>query len=112
MHNQMNPFANYTNPYSTSSFTTPANNGITWVQGIEGAKAYQMSPNGIALLMDSESEGKFYIKTSDNVGMCNLRIFEYTEITNKPTPQMDLSNYVTKDELKEVVSSLKGDINE
>lgn len=110
----MNPFANYpTTPYSANPYANANNqNGITWVQGIEGAKAYQMLPNGIALLMDSESEGKFYIKTSDNVGMCNLRIFEYTEVTNTPAPQMDLSNYVTKDELKEVVSSLKGDINE
>ena len=97
----------YSNPYGAQQ-----GNGIIWVQGIEGAKAYQLAPNSIALLMDSDTEGKFYIKTSDNVGMCSLRIFEYVEVTNAPpadTNSVDLSNYVTKDELNEVVSSLKGE---
>lgn len=101
-----NQFQNrYSNPYMpTTSQTT--NNGITWVQGIEGAKAYQLTPNSIAMLMDSESDGRFYIKVSDNVGMCTLRIFDYTEVTNNisnntnTNNNLDLSNYVTKDELK------------
>ena len=55
-------------------------NNITWVQGVEGAKAYQLSPNTNVQLMDSENDGIFYIKTSDNIGMCNLRVFKYEEI--------------------------------
>ena len=65
------------NPYMTQT----QNNGINWVQGIEGAKAYQLTPNSNVILMDSENEGRFYIKVSDNVGMCNLRVFKYEEIS-------------------------------
>lgn len=115
--NPTNPmFPNYYNPWTRTqgqgSAAESRNNGIIWVQGIEGAKAWQLSPNSNALLMDSENEGRFYIKTSDNVGMCNLRIFDYTEVTNiqpaSAAPQVDLSNYVTKEELQEIISALKG----
>lgn len=85
------------------------NNGIVWVQGIEGAKAYQLMPNSNVMLLDSENEGIFYIKLSDNVGMCTLRSFRYTEITNEQPKQtsVDLSAYVTKAELENAVKELK-----
>lgn len=97
---QMNPSMGY-HPNTNSS-------GITWVQGIEGAKAYQMSPNTIMQLMDSENDGIFYIKVSDNIGMSNLRVFKYEEIeaTPKNDPKLDLSAYVRKDELQELISSM------
>ena len=85
---------------------TPTN-GIIWVQGVEGAKAYQLMPSSNAILLDSENEGIFYIKTSDTVGMCNLRVFKYEEIQNKPT-QIDTSQFVTKAELDEIIANLKG----
>lgn len=83
------------------------NNGIIWVQGIEGAKAYQLSPNSNAILMDSENDGRFYIKVSDNVGMCNLRRFKYQEETETQTPQVDMSQYVTRQELENALRSIK-----
>ena len=86
----------------------PRTNGITWVQGVEGAKAYQLMPNSNTILLDSENEGVFYIKTSDNVGMCNLRIFKYEEIHNTPTQQIDTSQFVTRSELEEIIAQLKG----
>ena len=84
------------------------NNGIKWVQGIEGAKAYQMTPNSNTVLMDSDNDGIFYIKVSDNIGMCTLRVFEYKELqtTNTQHAQLDMSNYVTKDEINEIVNRL------
>ena len=85
------------------------NNGIIWVQGIEGAKAYQLAPNSNAILLDSENDGKFYIKVSDNVGMCNLRTFSYTEVTNTPTTQVDMSNYVTRQELETILRGIKNE---
>lgn len=96
----MNPYMNAQKPV----------NGILWVQGIEGAKAYQLPPSSNVMLLDSDTEGRFYIKTSDNIGMCNLRIFEYTEITDKP--QNDMSNYVTKEELEKALKTIKGGSNE
>jgi hypothetical protein len=107
----MNP---YMNNYMNINRYTPQNNGITWVQGIEGAKAYQLTPNSNVLLMDSDNDGVFYIKVSDNVGMCNLRTFNYVETTNQQNTstyqqkEVDMSIYVTKDELNEILKSIKG----
>lgn len=108
MNNFQNPYGQYQNMQFPNQ--TYPKNGIIWVQGIEGAKAYQLSPNSNAMLLDSESDGRFYIKTSDNIGMCNLRIFEYREITNTPKAEtnIDMSQYVTRDELSEILNSLKG----
>ena len=89
-------------------YQRPTMNGITWVQGIEGAKAYQLSPNSNAILMDSENDGRFYIKVSDNVGMCNLRSFSYQEITSQPK-QVDMSDYVTRKELEEAIRSIRNE---
>lgn len=98
----------------TYNFQTPQyqqnRNAITWVQGIEGAKAYQVAPNGIILLMDSENEGIFYIKVTDNIGMATLRTFKYEEVTSqeskKDVPQVDLSEYVKKSELALFISEI------
>lgn len=98
-------------PYSYNQmYQRPVmNNGITWVQGIEGAKAFQMTPNSNAILMDSENDGKFYIKVSDNVGMCTLRRFKYQEETDTPTSQVDMSNYVTRKELEDAIRSIRNE---
>ena len=111
MNNFQNPYypQYQQNPYQTQK------NGITWVQGIEGAKAFQLAPNSNVMLLDSESDGRFYIKTSDNIGMCNLRIFKYVEITDTPKTEstIDMSQYVTRNELAEILNSLKGEtVNE
>lgn len=110
----------YQNPYQMSQSNmyipkqlSPQNNGIIWVQGIEGAKAYQIPQNSNIILMDSE-KNRMYIKTSDNIGMCNLRIFDFTEITetsqghNSVATQPDLSQYVTRDELNNILEQLNG----
>lgn len=87
----------------------PTTNGINWVQGVEGAKAWQLMPNSNVILMDSENDGRFYIKTSDNVGMCNLRRFRYEEIQgDDTTPNVDLSEYVKKSELENLLNSMLG----
>lgn len=86
----------------------PPQNSILWVQGIEGAKAYPVGAGNSVLLMDSDSP-HLYIKSADNTGLPSLRVFEYTEITDKKEekPKVDMSVYVTKDELQEVIATLK-----
>ena len=103
-------------PYFTTpsvGASTPTNN-LVWVQGIEGAKAWQLSPNSMVILLDSETEGKMYIKVSDNIGMCTLRIFNYTEElqsnSSNVTINQDLylSQYVRKDELTSLIKETIG----
>ena len=112
--NPINPMAGMQNPYMNRPIQTfQQNNGIIWVQGIEGAKAYQLAPNSNIMLLDSESDGRFYIKTSDNIGMCSLRIFQYSEVTDQPaeTPGVDMSQYVTRKELSNILAGLGGNAN-
>lgn len=99
----------YAQPYQQQRYPQALNNGIVWVQGIEGAKAYQLMPNSNTILMDSENDGRFYIKVADNVGMCTLRVFKYEEITTPTAPQPDMSQYVTRDELDNAIKKLLGD---
>lgn len=105
---QMQPRTQFSSPYfnPVSGVSTPTNN-ILWVNGIEGAKAWQLSPNSMAILLDSEADGKMYIKVSDNIGMSSLRIFNYVEETSSANVtnnyDLDLSQYVKKDELEKLI---------
>ena len=107
---QRNQFSSYFNPATGASAST---NNIVWVQGIEGAKAWQLAPNSMVVLLDSEAEGKMYIKVSDNIGMSSLRIFNYTEELPKSNSNnvtinndLDLSQYVKKDELINIIKEI------
>ena len=106
---QRNQFSSpYFNPTPGASATT---NNIVWVQGIEGAKAWQLTPNSMVILLDSEVEGKMYIKVSDNIGMCTLRVFNYAEEVTPPAnvtvnQDLDLSQYVKRDELNTLIKEL------
>jgi hypothetical protein len=96
------------NNYSGMAGNVNQNNGINWVQGMEGAKAYQLAPNSNIILLDSEQD-RFYIKTADNIGMCTLRVFDFKEVTDSPTqpvPTVDMSDYVTKQELQEALRNV------
>lgn len=100
----MNQFTNqFSNQYQPTQ-----TNGVNWVRGIEGAKAYQLSPNSNAIILDSENEGIFYIKSTDNIGMCTLRVFKYEEIKQTQSQQVDLSEYVKKTELESYINNLLG----
>ena len=105
---QRNSFPTYFNPTPGASAST---NNIVWVQGIEGAKAWQLTPNSMAILLDSEVEGKMYIKVSDNIGMSTLRIFNYVEEVPKAQNatidnSLDLSQYVKKEELSALMKEI------
>ena len=93
--------------------------GLIWVQGIEAAKSYPVSAGQSVLLMDSESNA-FFIKTADASGMpLPLRIFDYAERSAQNTPKtaqetrtepsIDLSAYVTRDELESRIAQIRAD---
>ena len=79
-------------------------NGIIWVNGEEGARAFVMAPNSNAILMDEVNEGRFYIKTTDNIGMCNIRTFNFKEVIDV-TPANSAINsvqFATKQDIQEL----------
>ena len=99
-----NPF--YNQPTFQNRMTN--NNRITWVKGIEGVMAFQMEPNSNGIFLDSDIQGRMYIKTCDNIGMCNLRIFNYEEVAantqSRQNTEIDTSNFVTKDEMNNAIN--------
>ena len=86
-----------------------AQNGIIWVSGEAGAKAYMIAPNSTVQLWDSE-EQVIYLKSADASGMPSMKILDYTvRETNQPTAKKAISNdvYVTKEELKAYQDALE-----
>ena len=72
------------------------------VNGIEGAKAYQMSANSIVSLFDANDD-IMYIKSTDGAGFPSIRTFSFTEVKeqNKPIQQVD---YISREEFEERIS--------
>ena len=102
-----------------NQYTPQQHGGLIWVQGIEAAKSYPVSAGQSVLLMDSESNA-FFIKTADASGMpLPLRIFDYAERSAQNTPKtaqetrteppIDLSAYVTRDELESRIEQIRAD---
>jgi len=79
--------------------------GINWVNGVDGLKEIKLQPNSAILLLDSENDGVFYIKSCDNIGICTIRTFMYEEVTQSI---QESKEYVTKSEFEKAINELKG----
>jgi hypothetical protein len=89
----------------------PQNNGIIWIQGIEGAKSYLVAPNTTVQLWDSEAQ-VIYLKSADASGMPSMKILDYTireqGKTHSQAAPVQNVDYVTREELE----AFKGEISE
>ena len=91
--NNFNPYQN--NISQNNNFSTQVQqNNLIRVTGIDGAKAYQMSPNSSVALFDSESD-IMYVKTTDGAGFPTIRTFRFEPIEDVPKAQ---DAYITRDE--------------
>lgn len=74
------------------------------VNGIEGAKAYQMTANSTVSLFDA-NEDIMYIKSTDGAGFPSIRTFSFTEIKeeNNPTKTTD---YISRAEFEDFKKEL------
>ena len=99
---------NYFNPYMVGASQTPYNasnapaqqqntqlNVFAYVNGLEGAKAFFVPPNGRVLLMDSDNP-IFYVKTANAMGQTTIRPYRFEEIQEQPAPKVD---YVKQSDL-------------
>lgn len=91
--NNFNPYQNSISQNNNFSTQVQQNNLIR-VTGIDGAKAYQMSPNSSVALFDSESD-IMYVKTTDGAGFPTIRTFRFEPIEDVPKVQ---DAYITRDE--------------
>lgn len=97
-------------PVQGTQYTQPQQqNGIIWVSGEAGAKAYMVAPNNTIQLWDSESQ-TIYLKSADASGMPSMKILDYTirdSLKNSPNTAPVISDdkfstFATKDEIKAV----------
>ncbi len=124
------PYNNYlynnsTSPYQQQSsmpnyqtnnqYQNKSQNNIIWVSGKQNARSMQLQPNSTMILLDNQ-QNKFYIKTTDDIGLGRLRVFNYTE-ENDNVEQSNTSNgqqinqdYITRKQLEEIITMLKGEL--
>ena len=117
-----NPYANNYMPYgmnynmynNPSYQTNNQFNQYAYVNGIEGAKSFQMQPNQTMMLMDSDSP-MCYMKSTNNIGQATLRYFKLVEVTEsdlKPTATKVNPDYVLKSDFDALAKRLDDLIKE
>lgn len=74
------------------------NQGLIRVTGIDGAKAYQMAPNSVVPLFDSDND-IMYIKSTDGAGFPTIKAFTFS--VYEPTQNQSQTEYVTRAEFEE-----------
>ena len=74
------------------------------VNGIDGAKAYQMPANSTVALFDS-NEDVMYVKSTDGAGFPSIRTFEFTEKVNAEVESPDVE-YISREEFEEFKKEL------
>ena len=92
----------FNKPYDYNNYPQrPQLNHYAFVNGIEGAKSFQIAPNQTMLLMDSESP-IIYMKTANGLGQSNLKYFKMTEISENEVRNFNNDNnpYALKTDLK------------
>lgn len=91
MQNNYNPYGYYQQPIT---------NQYAFVNGFEGAKAFQVQPNQMVMLLDSDNP-IVYKKTANSLGQCNIEAFKLVPIKDDPKPE-----YVLKQDFDELVKRI------
>lgn len=89
------PQTQYNTPNAPAQQQNTQLNVFAYVNGLEGAKAFFVPPNGRVLLMDSDNP-VFYMKTANAMGQTSVRTFKFEEVQDQPAPKVD---YVKQSDL-------------
>ena len=76
------------------------------VNGIDGARAFQMSPNSSVALFDINAD-LIYIKSTDGAGFPTIDTYKFTRVEEKSVPEVE---YVSKEEMMEEIEKLRKEI--
>ena len=76
------------------------------VNGVDGAKAYQMPANSTVALFDS-NEDVMYVKSTDGGGLPSIRTFVFTEKLNVEGKSPDVE-YISREEFENFKKELMG----
>lgn len=106
-----NPYASllgqtpyYNQPMNNQPFPQQITQNLIRVNGIEGAKAYQMPANSTVALFDT-NEDIMYVKTTDGAGFPIIRTFSFTEI-KEDTKVSQNTDYISRQEFEDFKKEL------
>lgn len=114
--NYFSPFG-YCQPYqgTAPSFQNAQKqfNQYAYVNGIEGAKAFPMTPDTRIMLMD-QNEPIFYMKASNMLGQSTITVYRFEEVqqgtqTQEPCSapqQTPVPEFLTKDDIKPLIERI------
>lgn len=111
MYNYFNPMypqqpnQNYQNNYIQPTQQT-VYHPLTFVSGIEGAKAFIVNPNQTIYLIDSDSD-KLFIKSADSNGRYTIQTKRIVDVDIE-APKI---NYVTLDDFNALKEKVEGILN-
>lgn len=74
------------------------------VNGLEGAKAYQMSANSTVALFDANND-LMYVKSTDGAGFPSIRTFTFSELQEEPKAEQNV-DYISREEFEEFKKEL------
>ena len=94
----------YNQPMNNQPFPQQITQNLIRVNGIEGAKAYQMSANSTVALFDT-NEDIMYVKTTDGAGFPIIRTFSFTEI-KEDTKVSQNTDYISRQEFEDFKKEL------
>ena len=86
-------------PLNTLQNQPVSNNNLIRVNGIDGAKAYQMPPNSTTALFDGNDD-LMYIKITDGAGFPTIKIYNFSEVSNS-VPVTDNTDFVNRNEFEQ-----------
>lgn len=104
-------------PVSVSNNQTNNNSPFIPVSGINVVKDAQVPANQTGWFMNQNVQ-EFYVKSADNLGVCQTKYYRFTEFDPEQEAQMAAQaqivaqqqvmknpNYITRDEVEELISS-------
>ncbi|MBR3208862.1 MAG: hypothetical protein IKF82_01195 [Bacilli bacterium] len=80
MQNFNSNYGTYGYTPAPNPYTQPRTNQYAFVNGIEGAKSFQMQPNQMVMLLDSDNP-IIYKKTSNGYGQASIECFKMVQIS-------------------------------
>lgn len=88
--------------------TPPQNSGVIWVSGKEEADKWPIA-FGCAVALWDANNPVIYLRQADSTGKPSTKVFDLVERTDAPpqqkiAPQIDMSRYVTIDQLEDILA--------
>lgn len=92
---------------SANPMAGSAQNGMIWVSSRQEADGYLIAPNSAVALWDANNP-VVYLRKADSTGKPSTVVYDLVERTDnlpaQPAPQIDLSRYVTIDQLEDILA--------